>query len=246
MLSSLLDTSRCISKAIADYIEKLILDGDLLPSQKIPSERQLCNKLKVSRAAVREALRVLQGRGLIATLHGKGSFVAEIIQPLQTNSPFIQWYYDHSRTLYDFNEVRTQLEGQAASLAAQRATTKDLYLLEKAFKALENATPKTFADCDQTFHKTIAQASHNPFLMHLLASLEELLSHSVQASITNLYPIDALKIKMDRQHLLIHQAIRNKSAKKALKAATEHVQFVSDHLQALENQGEIIIRQALK
>ena len=68
-----------ISQEISYRLERLILDGGLAPGQKIPSERQLAARLRVSRAIIREALHELQGRGVIETRHGKGSFVASLV-----------------------------------------------------------------------------------------------------------------------------------------------------------------------
>ncbi|MEO9588175.1 MAG: winged helix-turn-helix domain-containing protein, partial [Marinobacter sp.] len=68
-----------IAQEISYRLERLILDGGLAPEQKMPSERQLATRLGVSRAIIREALHELQGRGVIETRHGKGSFVARIV-----------------------------------------------------------------------------------------------------------------------------------------------------------------------
>jgi len=60
----------------AARLEQLILDGVLKPGQMIPSERRLCERLGISRASLREGLRLLRGKGIIETRHGKGSSVA--------------------------------------------------------------------------------------------------------------------------------------------------------------------------
>lgn len=233
-----------IARSIAAKIEKMIAESELLPGQKIPSERQLCNRLSVSRSAVREALRELQARHLITTEQGKGSFVAEIIAQTK-QSPLVQLYFDHNRTLYDLYEVRQQLEGQAAELAATRATKKDLYKIKKAFEAMENNKGSSRAQYDQAFHQAIAEASHNPVLIHVLSSLEEPIMHSVQASVSNLYHIKSTKEQMDKHHRQIYQAIIKGNPKSAQRAAIAHVSFVSKSLQNFEQQGSNVIRDAL-
>ncbi len=123
-----------IAQEISYRLERLILDGGLAPEQKMPSERQLATRLGVSRAIIREALHELQGRGVIETRHGKGSFVARIVPGGEEDgedSPLLQMFTGHPRTLYDLLEVREQLEGQAAYLAAQRATALDLHRITK-------------------------------------------------------------------------------------------------------------------
>ncbi|MFT5707472.1 MAG: GntR family transcriptional activator of glc operon [Oceanospirillaceae bacterium] len=240
--------SPSITQTIANQIESLIVEGDLLPAQKIPSERQLCSRLKVSRTAVREALRELQTRNLIITKPGLGSFVAEIIKQPVSSNPFLQLYFDHHRTLYDVYEVREQLEAQAAFLAAQRADKKDLYYISKAYHAIEEADTSistSRAHLDQQFHKAIVDASHNPVLIHLLASLEELILHSVQASNVNLYHIEAFRKQMNKHHRQIYQAIINTQPLKAQRAAAAHVIFVSKCLKEREQEGQKIIRDGL-
>ncbi|MCJ8300896.1 MAG: FCD domain-containing protein [Pseudomonadales bacterium] len=237
--------SASIANAIARQIENIIIDGSLAPGQKIPSERQLCAKLKVSRSAVREALRELSGRGLITTQHGRGSFVTEIIGPHQADSPFMQLFFAHGRTLYDLYEVRAQLEGQAAGLAAQRASSKDLFWISKAYNAIDSSSCKKAAHRDQAFHQAIVEASHNPVLMHLLASLQQLVLHSVQASVLNLNPLLKYKNQIDKHHRQIFLAITNRQPGKAQKAAQAHVNFVSASLREMEERGQMIVRQAI-
>src|SRR5680860_948575 len=144
-----------MSRAVAYRLEQLILDGSLAPEQMIPSERQLASRFGVSRAIVREALHELQGRGIVRTQHGKGSFVSHMVPEPEDNGPLMQMFMEHSRTLYDLFEVRQELEGKAAYLAAERATEKDQYQITKAFEAMEKADPLTNADLDHAFHRAI-------------------------------------------------------------------------------------------
>ncbi|WP_432474759.1 FCD domain-containing protein [Amphritea sp. HPY] len=235
-----------IAHSIAHHLEQLILDGSLAPEQKMPSERQLSARLGVSRSIVREALHELQGKGIIETRHGKGSFVAKIIAEPADNSPLLQLFFGHSRTLYDLLEVRAQLEGQAANLAAQRANEKDHYVITKAFNAMEVADPLTNASLDYAFHKAIAEASHNPVLVHVLSSLKELMLHSVQASVLNLSHRKSFKQQIDKHHRQIYHAVISGQAEWAQKAAMAHVQHVSDSLRQIEKEEQSIIRSAIE
>tara|TARA_R110002167_G_scaffold29013_9_gene97009 strand:+ start:2589 stop:3344 length:756 start_codon:yes stop_codon:yes gene_type:complete len=235
-----------ISHAIAHRLEQLILEGSLAPEQKIPSERQLAAKLGVSRTIIREALHELQGRGVIETRHGKGSFVADIVAEPNQESPLMQLFFGHSRTLYDLFEVREQLEGQTAGLAAQRASDKDQYQITRAFEAMEAANPLTNAELDHAFHRSIAEASHNPVLVHVLNSLQSLMLHSVQASVLNLSHRKSFKQQIDKHHRQIFNAVISRQAQWAEKAAMAHVRHVSDSLRQIELQEKRIIRAAIE
>ena len=234
-----------ISQEISYRLERLILDGGLAPEQKIPSERQLATRLGVSRAVIREALHELQGRGVIETRHGKGSFVASMVpgsDSVDDQSPLMHLFEGHPRTLYDLLEVREQLEGQAAFLAAKRANSVDRHRITKAFRALEETDPLSNARSDHSFHLRIVEASHNPVLVHVLNSLKNMMLMTVQASVANLNPRQEMRKKIVRQHRQLYEAVIAGKPAAAQKAATAHVQFVSDAMRAMENEGSEVIR----
>lgn len=237
-----------ISQEISYRLERLILDGGLAPGQKIPSERQLAARLGVSRAIIREALHELQGRGVIQTHHGKGSFVASILpatEDLDDRSPLAHLFAGHPRTLYDLLEVREQLEGQAALLAAQRATAMDRHRITKAFRVLESTDPLSNARPDHGFHQAIVEASHNPILVHVLNGLKNMMLLTVQASVANLNPREEMRHSIMRQHKQIYQAIMAGKPTAARKAAMAHVRFVGNSMRTLERQGAKVIRVSL-
>ena len=234
-----------ISQEISFRLERLILDGGLAPGQKIPSERQLSARLGVSRAVIREALHELQGRGVIETRHGKGSFVASMVpaaDELEEHNPLVHLYEGHPRTLYDLLEVREQLEGQAAFLAAQRANSMDRHRITKAFRALEQEDPLSNARPDHGFHLAIVEASHNPVLVHVLNSLKNMMLLTVQAAVSNLNPREEMRKTIIRQHRQLYDAVVNAKPAVARKVATAHVRFVSDTLREMEKQGGKVIR----
>ncbi|MFL1455204.1 FCD domain-containing protein [Marinobacter sp. GN3S48] len=233
------------SEDISFRLEQLILDGGLAPGQKIPSERQLAFRLGVSRALVREALHELQGRGVIKTYHGKGSFVASILPggpEADDSSPLMHLYSGHSRTLYDLLEVREQLEGQAAWLAAQRATNMDRIRITRAFERLGETDPLSNAEPDHGFHQAIVEASHNPVLVHILNGLKKMMLLTVQASVANLNPREEMRQTIMKQHRRLYRAILSGRASAAQKAATSHVRFVITSLKYLEEEGAPVTR----
>lgn len=234
-----------ISQEISGRLEQLILDGGMAPEQKIPSERQLAARLRVSRSVVREALRELQGRGVIETHHGKGSFVSSMVpssKDLRTQGPLMHLFEGHRRTLYDLLEVREQLEGQAAYLAAQRANSMDRHRITKAFRALEATNPLSNAHPDHGFHQTIVEASHNPILVHVLSSLQNMILMTVRTSVANLNPRAEVYKKIVHQHRKIYDAIIAGRPANAQKAAMAHVRFVSKTMRAMEQEGSTLIR----
>lgn len=233
---------KSVSETVARRLEQMILDGKFVPNQKIPSERQLSTRLGVSRSIVREALKQLHGRGLIVTRHGQGSFVSEFIEQPEEEGPLMKLFFCHSQALYDLYEVREQLEGQAAYLAARRGKTGDLYFITKAFKALQEASAEERAQRDHEFHRAIAEAANNTVLVHVLASLKQLVLHSVQASISNLWHREEMRAQIDCHHRQIHDAIISGEAALAQQAASAHVRYVVRCLHEIEQQETGIVR----
>ncbi len=230
-----------MSSAIARRLEQLILDGTLMPGRKMPSERQLSERLGVSRTILREALKELRGRGLIRTQHGQGSVVVGLVPRLDQESPLLYLFRDHPRTLFDLLEVREILEGQAAYLAAERGTEEDFHRITRAFIALEQtpadpSNPEQAASLDHAFHQSICEASHNPVLVHTLQSLMQLMLKTVLASVNNLYHRAPYKEQIDRYHRQIYNAVIGRRPDWARKAATAHIRTVRERMLEIERE----------
>lgn len=230
-----------LSSSIARRLEQLILDGTLKPEKKIPSERQLAQRLNVSRSILREALKELRGRGLIETRHGQGTRVTGLVPDLANSHPLLYLFRDHPRTLYDLLEVRELLEGQAAYMAALRGNEQDLHRITHAFNAINNnsaaISPAVAAQLDHAFHQSIYEASHNPVLVHTLQNLMQLMLSTVLASVNNLYHHAPYKEQIDKHHQQIYKAILERKPELARKAATAHIKNIRERLHELEAEG---------
>ncbi|GHC55562.1 transcriptional regulator [Alcaligenes pakistanensis] len=230
-----LDTS---AELVAQRIETLIMDGVLKPGQVLPSERQLTQRLTVSRSALREGLQILRVRGLIETQHGKGSFVANLIDSA-ASKPLEHLLQAQGRTLYDLLEVRELLESEAAQLAASRGTEADHIMIRRRFQELEDlqaqeGAPEQIARADHAFHQAICEASHNPVLVHMISLFNDLMLSTVRVSVQHLYPDQDSKRKLDRQHARLCHAVTQGQADLARRAAREHIDGIRRQLQELE------------
>lgn len=236
-----------LADQVAAHIESLIVDSVLKVGQALPSERRLMEKLGCSRSALREGLRILRGKGIIRTEHGKGSFVAPFDRVRDT-SPLMHLFASQPRTLFDLLDVRELLEAEAARLAASRATGADMVLIRRHFSAWQAAqsAPDTSADeharLDHDFHRAINEAAHNPVLTHLLESLSELTLSSVFVSVEHLYARPHYKSQIDQQHLKLFEAIEQRRPDAAFRVAREHVVAVRNNLQEVEREAERIVR----
>src|SRR5271157_4714443 len=128
-----------LADAIAEHLEQLILEGALRPGEKLAAERELAEKLDVSRPSLREALEKLQAKGLLETTKA-GTVVAQFLAPL--SRPLAELFADKPRVTADYFEYRRIIEGQAAALAAIRATDVDRAAIEECCKRMRSAHEK--------------------------------------------------------------------------------------------------------
>jgi GntR family transcriptional activator of glc operon len=243
---------RQVADIVAERIERLIVDGVLKVGQALPSERRLCEKLGISRSAMREGLRVLRGRGIIETSQGRGSFVAKL-SGTQDSSPLMHLFNSQPRTLYDLLEVRALLEGESARLAALRGTDADFVLLRRRYEEMlaahadgEDADPREHARLDHAFHIAICEASHNPVLVHTLQSLTDLMLSTVFASVNNLYHRPSQKRQIDRQHSRLFHAVTERLPDQAQRAARDHIQSIRDNLKEIEQEEQRLVRATMR
>jgi GntR family transcriptional regulator, transcriptional repressor for pyruvate dehydrogenase complex len=155
-----------------------IVSGALREGDKLPSENQICQSFQVSRPTVREALMRLHADGLVTTRQGSGTYVQRRPSGHLTRLAKVSDIAGMLRCL----EVRIALEGQAATLAAQRHTAGDIDRITAALSALRAAFEdgSVPARTDFDFHRAVAIASGNA----LFADLLDMLNESIQQAMT--------------------------------------------------------------
>lgn len=218
-----------LAEAVVAQIEDLIASGVLKQGRKLPSERDLAEALGVSRPKLREALAVLEDRGLVTTRHGEGSFVAPLTGQAMLPA-LLALYGRHEPAFFDYLEYRREQEGFAARLAAQRATGADRERLAGILTEIERAWRDGDADAsreaDFALHSAIVDASQNATLIHMMASIYDLTRKGVFYNRDFLRTIDGTGEKLLGQHLELGQAVIGGDPVRAEKAATDHIDFV--------------------
>ena len=118
-----------IYEEVESQIRDLLREGSYKAGDQLPSERELAETFKVSRTSVREALRALEAQGLIESRTGAGNFIAEL--PVESLvAPLASLLLEEKDALADIFEMRKLIEPRIASLAAERATKADIYLMK--------------------------------------------------------------------------------------------------------------------
>lgn len=155
---------------LADQAAGLLLDrirsGEWALGEKLPGETTLAPQLGVGRSTVREAIRQLAGRGVLASRQGAGVFVTSLDVPEDWGQML------RRADIVAVIEARTAIEGEAASLAAARRTPTDLRAIRAALahRAEQRADLARLVDADTAFHRTVVAAAHNPILLELFDS----------------------------------------------------------------------------
>ena len=218
-----------LSQAIVQQIELLVLRGILQPGERLPSERELSEKLGVSRPSLREAVAELHQRGLLISRPNAGIFVADVLG--SAFSPALVGLFSaHEEAVFDYLAFRRDMEGLAAERAARLASDTDLAVIATIFAKMETAhakrDPTDEAELDANFHMAIIEASHNVVMLHMMRSMYDLLRQGVfynrQMMFRNRQTRDAL---LD-QHRAINAAIQARNPAEARAAVAAHLGFV--------------------
>ena len=231
--------SNKVSQNITDQIRNAIFEGRLKPGDKLPSERELIENFKVSKATLREALRSLEVLGFLGIRKGVsgGAFVTEVDMTKARDS-FTNFLLFKNLSLKDLSEVRLLLEPYIAEKATQAITQADLNRLQKLIKESEHAIKNNIAlesrKDEIEFHRIIASITGNPILMFILDFVENLLIDTKAI----LKPGREFSKKVLRAHKRIYNALLERNVKKVHEEMVRHIREVErDLLTAHKEKG---------
>jgi GntR family transcriptional repressor for pyruvate dehydrogenase complex len=186
----------------ADQLLEMVVSGGLEPGERLPPERELCARLNVSRTVVREALNLLEARGLISIEHGRGAVVSggntdavrDALELILRVRPKVLW---------ELLEMRAILEVGISGLAAERATEEDTDAMRVQLERMAAAidAPEGYVDADVEFHALLARAARNGVLLTMLEPIVDLLRASRRVSASR-RPGSALRALGEHEEIL--------------------------------------------
>jgi len=219
-----------LREIIIDDITNDIISGKLKPGEKIPGEFELVDKYKVSRATVREALKMLESKGLITIKHGAGSFVNDVT-PESFMKPLLPILVLSDFDVRDILEARLPLEVQAISLCVDKIEPEQInelkHLVNEMEVKLSDNEIEQYNDMDLDFHLLIAKASNNRVLYQMINALKDLLKEQMKRNIV----IPNATERSIMRHRLMVEAIEHKEKELAMQLMTLHI---NDSIDALE------------
>ncbi len=203
-------------------IEEYVRDNKISPGEKLPSESSLAAMFDVSKTAIREAMSVLHINGIVETRSGSGTFLKEVQNGILDN--IIQGLINKDE-LVEILEFRRGLEVEASALAAMKATTKDLEVIETAHNSLIEVNKSGLMGVheDFLFHYSIVLASHNSLYINVFDSLASKIKEEIRISKMQSAKISGRYSVIHKEHTDIFEAIKNENFEKASFAMRQHL-----------------------
>lgn len=224
-----------LADAVTAQIEALILQGVLRPGERLPGERDMAERMGVSRPSLREALAAMQAEGLLVARPGSGVFVAEVLGSAFSPA-LVRLIARHPQAADDFLAFRKDLEGLAAERAARVAGASDLAVLDRIVAAMRQAharpDPQADAALDVEFHMALIEASHNLIALHMMRAMQDLLRQGMLFNHPRLFAAPELRERLLEQHVGIAEAVRARDGALARARLEAHLDLVARTLAA--------------
>jgi len=218
-------------RKLYEYVEEeiglRIIKGEYVPGETLPNEDALCTEFSVSRGVIREAVKVLQKKGLVQPRPKIGTQIQPKTRWNLFDSDVLVWKLKAGQQLEfleEVTEVRRIIESEAAKLSAERATKEEIIEIQLLFGRLEKTLIsdvlfkyEAYLEADMELHTAILEASHN----ELLAQIGRTMRHAVQtARQADIRDFDVL-LASQPFHAAIMEAIINKDPDGAYTASRE-------------------------
>lgn len=232
-----------IFQDVVDQIQEAIIDGRLKVGDRLPSERELKDTLQTSRSTLREALRVLEQKGLIEIKLGTGGgAVVRAVTADQVTESLDLLIRSQKVSLVHLAEFRESIEGDVVAIAARRAGVKDIERLKQLLGTAEACVARgsdqidDFLQVDKKLHLAFAQISKNPVYISVLKTIHDNIGRYYEQFLT-MKDREMVENLNDLRDIV--QAVEQKQPAKARKSAQMHVrrfnQYMKKHRQTADD-----------
>ena len=223
---------------VVSQIQEAILDGRLKTGDVLPSERQLKDMFNISRGTLREALRVLEQKGLIEIKLGVGGgSVVKDLNADQVSEGLALLIRSQKVSLNHLAEFREDVEGIVTARAAERHSKADISgikaLLDKARKCIDGGASQrnAFIEIDKQIHMTLAEVAQNPIYISVLHSVHE----NIHRYYDRFLSMEERELQENYQDLCdIVEAVEKGQADHARRLARDHVRRFNQYMKHRE------------
>ncbi|MEU0964718.1 FadR/GntR family transcriptional regulator [Streptomyces sp. NPDC005917] len=216
---------------VVERLREYVKTEGLKAGDRLPPERDLADRLGVSRTSVRQAIVALEVQGLVEVRHGGGTYLLRD----RLNAEPLETMIDRRRRLPDVLDARDALETKLAALAAARRTEGDLAEIDAALAAMTDAVDRgeSGVEEDQRFHAAVTSAAHSTLLADFMAEI----SLSIAESRTESLRQPGRPARSLEQHRQVAEAIRAGDGEGAAHAMHTHIETVG-HVKLLDWENE--------
>ena len=214
-----LDQVDVLPMATAQKVKTMIIQREMKPGERLPTEKELSELFGVSRSTLREAMKFLRAENVVVIRQGSGTFVSAGTGIGE--DPLGLHFTDQKYLIQNLFETRMLIEPQIAGLAVQRATPQDIKNLERMVKDMDQIqiNSAATAEMDVQFHTAVAECSHNEVLIRVVPIINESIRRSHVETHDDLESFRLAK----RSHKGIYQAIADGNYMEAKFLAERHV-----------------------
>jgi GntR family transcriptional regulator, transcriptional repressor for pyruvate dehydrogenase complex len=207
---------------LGERLGQLVRESSMAPGDRFPPERELAQRLRVSRTSIRQAMVVLQAQGFVDVRHGEGIF----LRRMRGFGESLPKLLERRRRLPEVLEARETLEVKLAELAASRRTKEDLAAMQAALRTMDKEirAKGLGTNGDAAFHHAIASAAKNMVLLHLIDALADAIEETRMESLSE----PGRPPRSLEAHRRILTAIEAGSGPRAAEAMRKHLRQVAD------------------
>lgn len=209
-----------LSQQVLEHIISMLMNGQLNPGDKLPSELTLMNDFDVSRPVLREALSSLETLEMITRRPRGGTYINEKVG----SSPFKAMLALSINNIPAVIEARMTLELGLVTLAAEKITEDHLDQLKKTIVSIDESIDNNYGKYDKQFHSIIAHSANNPVVEGMINSL--LMAHEKTDS---LIPFREPEITIEH-HTAIYEALKNRDPVQSFKEMYKHLSYVREKI----------------
>jgi GntR family transcriptional regulator, transcriptional repressor for pyruvate dehydrogenase complex len=222
---------------IVQQIEESVQKGELKPGDQLPAEPELAQQFRVSRTAVREAVKVLREKGLVEAYSGRGTFITDGTSQAMRQSLDLMIKIGQPEGSARLVEVRGILEPEIAALAATRVEPQLLASMREAIAVMDRALDDadTFIEADNDFHLLVAEAAANPLILSLIDSIVGLLREQRM----RIFRVNGGGERGQFHHKRIFAAIERRDPEGAREAMRAHLQQVGEDSRASSAEPDV-------
>ena len=227
-----------IPNMVVDQIVRLISSGELKPGDKLPSELEMTRRFGISRISLREAMKLLEAKGYIESQGRRGKFVRSVMDNALSSPIEGMISVDH-RKIWELLAVRRIIDSEAAFLAAEKATDRQMKTLREFRRDAQSLGTDRLVNSHDggklytSFYNNLADATNNTIFAHIMKSIATLLKGALPYSRQKLQKVPDSSKMIYEQHIAILECIEKRDPDGAKKAVIEHIDYIEKTLRRL-------------